>query len=362
METSYGKKGDGAMPSCHPLLGHPAVRVRPCGAVLLDRPCFCWLLAAGVLGHQHQHLAADQHRPRRHPATTPQPHALQRRHMQRRCLFAAATFCLSSAQPHNADPIDPRHHRDARCPKAVTMDPPSLQRDPASKSSYLYTPMAPSATAEDCAYACCGDWSCEAFAFIKPKAAPPAPKPSSLSGSWFNHDSLRGVSDITITQAGSVLHATSLQPGKSMWSVAVGILHGNIGWLVFGKDDPTNKNNRTFTVSDDHNTLVLRRLSFDPPHFTQRFTRAAVPFGPYVGGNCTGTSPCCVFKDDLDALVPNKAGSGVVTGRRAKLPARPPPYPNSTAVLNARLLPKMEIGINGDEFPSTREQAGQTPV
>eukprot|EP01047_Picozoa_sp_COSAG01_P112933 COSAG01_NODE_41657_length_448_cov_6.532951_1_plen_98_part_10 len=98
------------MVPCHHAIPCWAIPPCECGRAAqfycqLDRPCFCWLLAAGVLGHQHQHLAADQHRPRRHPATTPQPHALQRRHMQRRCLFAAATFCLSSAQPHNADPI-----------------------------------------------------------------------------------------------------------------------------------------------------------------------------------------------------------------------------------------------------------------
>jgi len=153
-------------------------------------------------------------------------------------LLAAA----SVAQPHNALPIDPRHHRDARCPKAIQLDG-DKQRDPASKSSYLWTPGLPSAAA--CAYACCGDWSCEAFAFIAP--------------------------------------ASSVYPkGK---------------------------------------------------------------------GNCTGSSACCVFKDDLDALV--AGAKGVTTGRRSKLPARAAPYANSTKVLHTVLEPKMYVGINGDEFPIT---------
>ena len=47
---------------------------------------------------------------------------------------------------------------------------------------------------------------------------------------------------------------------------------------------------------------------------------------PAPGGcNGTGTGPCCIFKDDLDALVPGVAGT--TTGIRAKLPSYPPPYP-----------------------------------
>ena len=36
---------------------------------------------------------------------------------------------------------------------------------------------------------------------------------------------------------------------------------------------------------------------------------------------CTGSSPCCVFKDDLDALVGN-APTGIVTGKRGHLAAK----------------------------------------
>jgi len=271
------------------------------------------------------------------------------------------TVVVANAQPHNANPVDPRHHFDARCPTAVTLDPSDKQRDPASRSSYLWNPLPASATVEDCAKACCGDWSCEAFAFYKAQNATPTPTPAptagSLTGDWINHDSLRGLSRITLTQNGRHLTATSLQPRASMWSTASGAVNaaGTGGYLDFGAA-ATSENNRTFTLSADHNTMSLERLSFDPVGFTQNFTRAAHPFGP--GGNCTRDVGCCVFKDDLDQLVANSPSSGVVTGRRAKLPSRPPPYPNSTAVKTVVLHQKMEIGINGDEFPITWDKDG----
>lgn len=278
-------------------------------------------------------------------------------------LFLSVAF--ASAQPHNAAPIDPRHHFDSRCPKAVTLDPSDKQRDPTSSSNYLWNPMPATATVEDCARACCGDWSCEAFAFYGAKKlppAPPAPASSSLTGSWINHDSLRGDSHITLKQTGKRIEATSLQPRLSEWRVASGTVNApdTGGYLYFsGTTDNEHyaaygqqPNNRTFTLSADHSTMHLERLSFDPVGFTQNFTRATASFGP--GGNCTSAAlSCCVFKDDLDLLVSNPPDSGVVTGRRAKLPSRPPPYPNSTAVTSVVLHPKMEIGINGDEFVST---------
>ena len=260
-------------------------------------------------------------------------------------MLALLLSALAAAQPHHANPDDPRHHFDTRCPPGVTMDPAGRQRDPASSSSYLWTPLPKAATVTDCVALCCHDWSCEAFAFVEPRKEPaPAPGPgaATLTGDWVNHDSLRGESHITMTQsAGGRLSAKSLDVQRSAWSVAVGAVAtgGTSGYLFFGS--PTN--NRTFTVSADKNELFLDRLSFDPPGFTQNFTRArAGGWGP--GGNCTSDAPCCIFKDDLDAIVANPAGSGVSTGRRAKLPARPPPYPNSTAVKSAVLHPKMEVG------------------
>ena len=278
-------------------------------------------------------------------------------------LAAPALFGVALGQPSHANPIDPRHHFDERCPKAVTLDAKGTQRDPSSTSSYLWTPMAASGTVEECARLCCGDWSCEAFAFVKPKAgpAPAPPADGSLTGDWLNHDSLRGVSQITMRQEGTQLTATSLQPHVSFWAGASGSIDGKRGFLTFGdsafgnSEDSKVNNNRSFTVSADNSELYLERLSFDPPNFTQNFTRATAPFGP--GGNCTGSTPCCVFKDDIDKVV-KSADSGVTTGRRAKLPARPPPYPNSTKVLGAVLHPKMEIGINGDEFPITWDEDG----
>ena len=70
-------------------------------------------------------------------------------------------------------------------------------------------------------------------------------------------------------------------------------------------------------------------------------------------GNCTAGQPCCVFKDDIDALVIANETTDVLTGVRAKLPALPPPYPKSTAVLSTTVDPHLLVGINGDEFPIT---------
>jgi len=38
-------------------------------------------------------------------------------------ILMVAISALARGQPHNADPIDPRHHLDARCPSAVALHP-----------------------------------------------------------------------------------------------------------------------------------------------------------------------------------------------------------------------------------------------
>jgi len=150
------------------------------------------------------------------------------------------------SQPKDANPIDPRHHFDNRCPAAAKIDPEGQERDPTSSSSYLSMQLSQGASIHDCAVACCHDWSCEAFAFYK-----------------------------------------SLPKAQS---------------------------------------------------------------------NCTESKPCCIFKDDIDALV--TATSGAQTGVRQKLPAVAPPYPRSTKILNTVVDPHLIIGINGDEFPITWGQDG----
>eukprot|EP00729_Bicosta_minor_P011341 gene11341-33642_t len=70
-------------------------------------------------------------------------------------------------------------------------------------------------------------------------------------------------------------------------------------------------------------------------------------------GKCVIGKACCVFKDDVDALVSAAATAGTATtGVRAKLPSQDPPFPTSTHVVGT-LEKKMYIGINGDEFPIT---------
>ena len=82
--------------------------------------------------------------------------------------------------------------------------------------------------------------------------------------------------------------------------------------------------------------------------FSFHRTGAALP--DFCSSTCSSSSPCCAFKDDIDALV--AAAPGVVSGVRAKLPARAPPYPESSAV-RATLNASLYIGVNGDEFPIT---------
>ena len=65
---------------------------------------------------------------------------------------------------------------------------------------------------------------------------------------------------------------------------------------------------------------------------------------------CKGDGPCCVFKDDVDALV-GGAPSGVVSGRRGHLPARTPPGEKSP--ISTVVHPELQIAVNGDEFPIT---------
>ena len=143
------------------------------------------------------------------------------------------------------------------------------------------------ATVDDCARLCCGDWSCESFAFVQAKAPSPSPA-KTLTGDWWDLDSLRGPSKITLVQAGAgQLMATSLQPDKSYWREAKGeVRGGQTGFLVF---DGNAENNRSFTTSADGNTMFLTRVSFDPANFSQNFSRVPGGFGP--GGNCTAHRP-----------------------------------------------------------------------
>ena len=52
---------------------------------------------------------------------------------------------------------------------------------------------------------------------------------------------------------------------------------------------------------------------------------------PPPAGACSMGQPCCIFKDDVDPLVPGVAGT--TTGVRAKLPSQDPPFPTSAHVV-----------------------------
>ena len=169
----------------------------------------------------------------------------------------AITVRASTAQPHVALPVDPRHHFDKRCPPAVSMDPTDLMRDPVSSSQYLDLPMQANVTAEDCARVCCGDWSCETFTFRQVAAVT-----GELSGSWYNHDSSSGVSRLAITQSGRHLLVQSLDL-RYNW---IGQVTDQKGYLCFDGDV---LRNRTFNTSSDGNTLFMSHLKGDPKGYSQ---------------------------------------------------------------------------------------------
>jgi hypothetical protein len=106
----------------------------------------------------------------------------------------------------------------------------------------------------------------------------------SLSGRWMNHDSMRGLSRVTLAESmgdeeSFRLVATAEQPKLAYWHGAAGEVDSLLtaGFLAF--DGGRNDNNRTFTVSADKNTMFLgrRQGGEDPPGFTQNFTRGWAP-------------------------------------------------------------------------------------
>ena len=245
---------------------------------------------------------------------------------------------ISAAQPHGALPIDPRHHFDTRCPHSIPLDTPNLRQDPVSASLYLDVPLYANATVDNCAKACCGDWSCEAFTFTEAGAVR-----GEFAGSWFNHDSSSGVSRLTITQSAHNLLVQSIDVSGNNWVGEIG--SGRIGWLCFAGDSARN---RSFHLAHDNNTFFLGQLPSDKKGYSQNFTRAETPFP----GGCTPATPCCSFRDDsFDTLAPGV--SGVRSGVRAKLPSYSPPYPTSSTIVGATVDPEFLVGINGDEFPIT---------
>lgn len=230
---------------------------------------------------------------------------------------------------------DPRHEFDPRCPPAVSVDAPGIAR-PCARCEYLTTTLLPGATVSDCATACCGDWSCLSFRFT-----PGAPD-DSFSGVWANHDSLRGVSNLTLTAHGATLNAVSANPAKAFWRRATGARAGTRLYLCFDCDGGDARNNRTGVVAADGQSITLERLPFDPAGFTQVFVR----LGP--------APPTCVFMDDTPPPANSPAGSADVTGVRAWLPPRnPAPFAQSTFIARAVVNASALYGADGDEFPTT---------
>ena len=236
---------------------------------------------------------------------------------------------------------DPRHFFDPRCPPSALPDPVGSIRWAPGRVYKSFPLNSSNATLAACATACCGDWSCIAYAVDVPASGP-------LTGTWLNHDSLRGASLLTLAESGGALTATSLDPGRAFWRAAAGRVaaDGRTLFLVFDGDA---RNNRTGNVSADGATIALSRVSFDPANFSQVFTLVNKSLGP-----------TCTFMDERAPLSPRPAGSGMVTGSRAVLaPPSPPPYAPSAFIAGA-VDPAALFGVDGDEFPSTWATDGFT--
>jgi hypothetical protein len=236
---------------------------------------------------------------------------------------------------------DPRHFFDPRCPPAAVPDPPGSIRWAPGRVFKSFPLNATNGTLADCAAACCGDWSCIAYALD-------APAGGRLTGTWLNRDSLRGASLLTLVEAGAALAATSQDPQKAFWRGAAGRVaaDGRTLYLVF---DGNPLNNRSGNVSADGATIALSRVSFDPPGFSQVFSLVS-----------RDVAPTCTFMDERAPLSPRPAGSAMVTGSRAVLaPPLPPPYAPS-AFIAADVDAAALRGVDGDEFPSTWASDGLT--
>jgi len=185
-------------------------------------------------------------------------------------LSAASTACgaaraayprhafSASAAGGAARAADPRHAFDARCPPAAAFDAAGTQRA-CARCEFKTTPLAANATAADCARACCGDWNCLAFRFS------PVAGGGALSGVWANHDSLRGVSNLTLAQRGDALAAASADPARAFWSLAAGRLTAPAAlFLCFDCGTGDARNNRTGTFVNRNQNTPTARTSREP--------------------------------------------------------------------------------------------------
>lgn len=126
-------------------------------------------------------------------------------------------FLIVSSLLLSVTSAQPRYARDPRCPPNVSVDPVGVDR-PCSSCGYLTVYLPLNSTVQDCAYTCCGDWSCQSFAFTP--APPPSPPPrnssSPLTGQWTNYDSLRGPSGVQMSEYVD----TGVITATSMWVAA----------------------------------------------------------------------------------------------------------------------------------------------
>lgn len=229
---------------------------------------------------------------------------------------------------------DPRHEFDPRCPTSVTFDPVGHSRAKSAGSEIAYATVN-SSSVEDCATACCRDWCCVSFVFSPP---------SGLSGAWQEHDSLRGVVGVALSQlSGGGLKAASADPRKAFWTQAHGTLSpdGVHFWMIF---DNNQNNNRTGVVGENGTVMTFERLPADPPQFSLTFNKL--------------DQPSCTLQSDYGVVVSTPDDQGIRSGVRAFLPVERPPYPNSTAIKGVAFSPNVSSWVEGDCHPMTWDQDG----
>ena len=251
-------------------------------------------------------------------------------------LFALlASLNFSSAQ------ADPRHEFDPRCPTSSTLDPVGHTRvkSAGDEIAYATLPLNASSTVQDCAVACCRDWCCVSYVF-SPSSG------SGLTGAWQEHDSIRGVVGVALTQASSGdLEATSADPQKALWAHAHGSLSpdGVHFWMVFDKNL---NNNRTGVVGENGALMTFESLPWDPPQYSLTFSKLS-------NGSST-----CTLQSDYGVVVSTPAGQELRSGVRALLPVERPAYPNSSTIKGVAFSPNATTWVEGDCHPTTWDQDG----
>lgn len=119
-----------------------------------------------------------------------------------------------------------------------------------------------------------------------------------FSGGWVNNDSAWGPNPVGCTQTGTALYCWPGKPAQAHWATATGVVRNRSTIEMWFEPNPQNV--RVGVVAADNATITFQRLAWDPPHYTQVFTRSSYvpprpsPPAPAPAGrrpHCTQTTP-----------------------------------------------------------------------